>query len=75
MVSTPNGEYFTWGNKMMTLEQIKEKLKDRNLSAVADAAGVHRNAIYRLVNGQSNPSYETVRRLAEYLSEGKNNAQ
>lgn len=55
---------------MMTLEQIKEKLKDRNLSAVADATGIHRNAIYRLVNGRSRPSYETVRRLVEYLNEG-----
>lgn len=60
---------------MMTLEQIREKLKDRNLSAVADAIGVHRNAIYRLVNDQSNPSYETVRRLVEYLSKGKGDAQ
>lgn len=55
---------------MMTLEQIREKLKDRNLSVVADAAGVHRNALYRLMNSRSNPSYETVRRLVEYLSEG-----
>lgn len=60
---------------MMTLEQIKEKLKDRNLTAVAEATGINKHTIYRFMNGQPNPAYETVRRLAEYLNEGKNNAQ
>lgn len=75
MVSTPNGKNFTRGSKMMTLEQIRENLKDRNLSAVADATGIHRNAIYRLMSGRANPSYETVRRLVEYLERGAENAQ
>lgn len=55
---------------MLTLEQVREQLTDRNLKAVAEKAGVHYNAVYRFMNGQSNPSYETVRKLCDYL-EGK----
>ena len=56
--------------KMLTLEQIKERLTESNLMAVSKAAGVHSNALYRLMNGGVKPSYETVKRLSDYL-EGK----
>lgn len=52
---------------MMTLDQVKAQLKDMNLKAVADASGVHYNAVYRLVNGGTNPSYETVQKIVSYL--------
>lgn len=53
---------------MMTLEEIREKLKDRRLSMVAVATGLSRQAIYNVVTGKTpNPSHETVRRLMEYL--------
>ena len=52
----------------MTLEEIKEKLKDRRLSMVALATGLSRQAIHNVVTGKTpNPSHETVRRLMEYL--------
>ncbi len=52
---------------MLTLDQIRERLRDRNIKAVSEKAGVHYNAVYRFMNGQSNPSYETVRKLCDYL--------
>ena len=50
---------------MLTLEQIKERLTESNLMAVSKAAGVHSNALYRLMNGGVKPSYETVKRLSD----------
>lgn len=53
---------------MLKLEQIIERLKDRNLSAVARAIGVtpaYLSAICRGVT--TNPSYEMVKRLSDYL--------
>ena len=52
---------------MKTLEEIKRQLEDSKLKTVADKTGVHYNAIYRLMNGQTNPSYETVKKLSDYL--------
>ena len=53
---------------MLTLEEIREKLKDRRLSMVAVATGLSRQAIHNVVTGKTpHPSYETVRRLMEYL--------
>lgn len=56
---------------MLTLEQIKAYLKDANLRAVAESAGVHENSLYRLMNGQE-PKYSTVKKLSDYI-EGKFN--
>jgi DNA-binding phage protein len=57
--------------KMVQLEKIRNDLKDRNVQAVARATGIHANAIYKIMRGTTNPKYETVRKLAEYL-EGNN---
>ena len=55
---------------MLTLPEIKQRLEVMNLKAVADRAEVHHNAVYRLMKEGSKPSYETVKRLSDYL-EGK----
>ena len=53
---------------MMTIDEIREKLKDRRLSMVAMATGLSRQAIHKVITGKTpNPSHETVRRLMEYL--------
>lgn len=52
----------------MTLDQIKTMLADRNIRAVSKAAGVHPNAVYRFMNGTTNPKYDTVQRLIAYLN-------
>ena len=53
---------------MMTLDEIRTKLKDRKLSMVAEATGLSRQAVHNVITGRTpKPSFDTVRRLVEYL--------
>lgn len=53
---------------MLTLEKIREALQDRRAAKVADATGLHYNTIREVRdNPDSNPSYNTVRVLSDYL--------
>lgn len=52
---------------MMTLEQVKAALENYKLNRVAKAAGVDRHVLYRMMKENSNPSYETVKKLSDYL--------
>ena len=54
---------------MMTVEQIKKRLEDANLKRVAENAGVHPATLYRFMQLDSNPLYETVKALSDYLQE------
>lgn len=54
---------------MMTLEQIKQRLKDANLKRVAESAGVHPATVYRLMQDDATPLYETVKALSDYLTQ------
>lgn len=54
---------------MMTIEEIRAALADRNLAVVARESGAGYNAIVRMVNGQSEPNYSTVAAVANYLRE------
>jgi len=56
---------------MMTLDEVRAALNDRNLSMVAESVGVTRSYLSAIRSGKAgNPSYEMVKRLSEYL-EGK----
>jgi transcriptional regulator with XRE-family HTH domain len=58
---------------MLDLEQIRRLLIDRRIDMVADATGLHYATVQEVRSGkQSNPSYNTVKALSEYL-EGKAN--
>jgi DNA-binding phage protein len=59
---------------MSELDRLKRMLADRNLRAVARGAGIHPNALYRLMSGASQPKYETVRKVLDYLK-GQDNDQ
>jgi DNA-binding Xre family transcriptional regulator len=53
---------------MLTLDQVLAKLKDMNLAAVSRSSGVSESTMYKLVNGGSKDiSYDTVKRLSDYL--------
>lgn len=56
---------------MLTLEQIRERLQHSNLKAVAEAAGLHYNTVYKLMNTTSVPSYATVKALSDYFQNWK----
>lgn len=53
---------------MLTLDQIRDALADRNLKEVARRTDLHYNVVYRAATDRTqNPSYETVKRLSDYL--------
>lgn len=52
---------------MMTLDQVKEALKNYNLTRVARASGVDRHVLYRVIRENAKPSYETVKKLSDWL--------
>lgn len=52
---------------MLSLEQIQEKLKDRNIIKVSKAIGIHFNTLYSIANGKANPNYKTLVKINDYL--------
>jgi transcriptional regulator with XRE-family HTH domain len=54
---------------MLTIEEIRERLKDRNLRAVSEFAGVNYAALCNIYKGASNPSYRTLKTLSDYLTQ------
>ena len=55
---------------MLTIEEIRVKLSDRNLAEVARRIGVTRAYLSAICNGKS-AGYETIKKLSDYL--GGNN--
>jgi hypothetical protein len=57
---------------MMTLDQVREVLKDRKLKIVAQGSGLAYDTVRRVAAGSNKAvSYEVVKKLSDYL-EGKN---
>lgn len=59
---------------MLTLDEIKRRLADRNLKVVAHNTRLAPDTVYRLANGDGTPSYATVKTLSDYL-QGITNGQ
>jgi len=57
---------------MLTVDEIKEKMKDRKIKVVAEAVDMHENTIYRFLAGRDS-RWSTVEKLSAYL-EGGNDA-
>jgi predicted transcriptional regulator len=55
---------------MPELDKLRQMLADMNIQAVARGAGVHPNVLYRIMAGATNPRYETVQRVMNYLTKG-----
>lgn len=60
---------------MLTVEQIRKRLQDANLKRVAENAGIHPATVYRLMQDDSKPLYETVKALSDYLEVQSNDDQ
>lgn len=57
---------------MLTLEQIKERLKHSNLRAVAEASGVNYHTLVKFMKEEGrDPAYSTVKALSDYLNNWK----
>ena len=55
------------GEFMLTLDEIREKLSDVNMSKIARETGLSRPTVYKLLNGLGNFKYDTVVKVSEYL--------
>lgn len=54
---------------MMTLEQIKQALRDRRPGIVAEATGLHLNTVRDVRdNPDANPTYKVLKLLSDYLT-------
>jgi hypothetical protein len=59
---------FVEGSTEMTLEEIIEALRDRNLVIVSERTGIHHNSLVALKKGRvKNPHQKTLDALAAYL--------
>lgn len=54
--------------RLMTAEQVRDKLKDRNLAYVAKACDLTYMSLSRLRKG-NNPSVKTLEKLTKYFDE------
>jgi hypothetical protein len=63
-----NRKYIHEGAQMLTINEVKQRLTDANLRRVAVKAGVHPATVYRFMQPDSQPSYETVKLLSDYLT-------
>jgi DNA-binding Xre family transcriptional regulator len=53
---------------MLKIDEIRERLRDRRLTVVADETGLAYDTVRRVAAGKfTNISYETVARLSDYL--------
>jgi len=57
---------------MLTVEEIKSMLKDRNLAKVARALGCSRGTLSGYMRGEFRPSEEMQKKLSDYIEGGKN---
>jgi len=55
---------------MLSLEEIRERLKDRNMAEVARKTGISHITVWKLRSGaQDNFSYATIKALSDYFGE------
>lgn len=52
----------------MTIDEIRSRLADCNLSKVAKGAGVSVHSLYRLMRSTSSPRHSTVVKVGAYLA-------
>lgn len=57
---------------MLTLEEVKERLSDRNLKEVARRTGISYANLYAISTGRRcNPTYKVMVKLSDYLEPAK----
>ena len=56
---------------MLSIDQIKEKLQDRKLIAVAKRSGISYRTLINLMKGETKPTKGTLKLLSDYLTNGE----
>jgi len=54
---------------MLTLDELQALLKDRRISMISEATGIHRNTITAIRDSgeRANPSYAVLKALSDYF--------
>lgn len=52
---------------LLTSDEIRKRLADRRLTAVAEETGINYNRLWRLVRNRQEASEEDLTRLTDYL--------
>ena len=61
-------KYLLEVNKVLNLDEIRERLKDRNLKEVSRQTGLGYNNLHGIATGsRNNPSYNVLRAISDYL--------
>jgi hypothetical protein len=56
--------------KLLTVDEIREKLKDRRLNIVAEKTAIHYNTVVKMARGEiQSPSYKTLVEFTKYFTE------
>lgn len=57
---------------MPSIEELRARLSRVCIARAARVTGLHYNTVYRIAKGtKKNPSYETIRKLSDYLGNAK----
>lgn len=56
-------------NRIISVEEAQDRLRDRRLSYVAENIGVTYITLSRLVKGEGNPSLKVLKGLTDYFNE------
>lgn len=54
---------------MLDLGEIKRRMRDRKITVVAQAIGLHKVTLYRVLSGEQEPGYATLKALSDYLTQ------
>lgn len=54
--------------KLLTADEVRDKLKDRRLAYVAEECGLTYMSLSRLRKSEGNPSLATLEKLSEYFA-------
>ena len=52
---------------MLSIDEVRRRLEPMNIMYVSRKTGVHSNAIYRLMRGDTQPRYATIEKLSNWL--------
>jgi DNA-binding phage protein len=55
--------------RILTVDELRVKLQFHNITKVANAVGMTRQGIYKIIRGETDPRLSSVQALSKFLSE------
>lgn len=56
-------------HELPDVDTLRRRLKRYNISKAARETGIEKHQLYRIVNEGSRPSYDTVRKLLQWMAD------